>query len=426
MLTPPARAARRRHRGERGQTLALAIAFLGFFGVFAASVLGFASQVQSQRGLTEKTAAIDSVTQGSAQFAISDTGVQGCGITLSGTMKFSSSDTLSYTAGAGDCTSSVTSAPGQNCGLCVLNFQNDKTPLSVQKGAWTVPGEVDVNGSIQVTSITSGLRIGLYGAGATCGTLCTPGAVALSGRVLDPLAGALPIPSAAANPPSASGSVTICPGTYKDLKTNGGTLVLDPYNVSPCATSTAPSLYIITGQISNAGNGNLVANGVTLYLTPSAAIDLSGNGDLSVDCGGPPVPATCTSSTPTTGQYAGVAVFVDPANNGDLKLGGNGNQEVSGTFEASHATLDMGGNGGKQAFQSGRLIVSELTGSGNGGAGLGFSGTVPNATGCNYWNDSVAGTEAGGSSQAGHVRFETGCNSGKPTTIIEFALGNGP
>jgi hypothetical protein len=99
------------------------------------------------------------------------------------------------------------------------------------------------------------------------------------------------------------------------------------------------------------------------------------------------------------------------------------NFTVAGTLEASHSTLNMAGNGGNQSFQGGRLIVSQLTGSGNGGVGLGFGGSIANSSGCNYWNDVLTGTLAGGSSLGGHVRFESACNSGSPTSIINFAYG---
>jgi hypothetical protein len=397
------------------------------FGLFAAAVLTFASGVQTQRGLTEKTASSDSAAEGSAQFAIADTAVQGCGTVTSGTMKFASGDALSYAAGAGACSASSSTAPEQDCGLCVLNYENVTTPLSVQKGQWTVPGEVDVNGSISLKTITSGSRIGLFGAGAKCATTCTPTPVtALISKVLDPLAGALPVPTPAANPPSASGG-TICPGTYKNLSVSGGDLYLAPHGQAGCSASTSPSVYIITGSMSMSGNASIVANGATLYFTASASLDTTGNGNFSINCGGgPAVPANCNSpTTPTSGPYAGVSLFFDPKDQSTINYGGNGNDQVAGTFEASHMTIDLQGNGGANSFQSGRLIVSQLTGMGNGGAGLGFGGAI-NSSGCNFWNDSLTGTLASGSSLAAHVRFETDCNSGSPTMIIGFAYGNGP
>jgi hypothetical protein len=426
----------RRHPGERGQTLVLAIAFLGMFGLFAAAVLGFASTVQGQRGPTERTAAVDSVTEGSAQFAMSDTDLQGCGTVSSGTMKFppaagqTTGDTLSYANVS--CGSSSSTAPGQNCSLCVLNFPSDSKPVNVAKGNWTIPGEVDVNGSISVKSITSGTRIGQYPAGSTCGDSCSPAPTVLTSQVYDPLGGVLPVPTPASNPPDAAGSpsgTTLCPGTYHDLSVNNNqNLLLSGYGQNGCASSSAPSVFIVTGTMSNSGGGNIFMSAATLYLTPAAAIDLEGNsgGQVSLDCGANVSHPTCgTPDTPTAGPYAGIAVFVDAQNVSQIKFNGNENFTVAGTFEASHAILNMGGNGGTHSFQNGRLIISELQGNGNGGASLGFSGVIT-ATSCLYWNDSLVGTLGDGTSQPGRVRFEASCNGSGPSAIISFAYGSGP
>lgn len=428
---------RGRRPGERGQTLVLAIAFVALFAASAVAVLNFGSATEHQRGSTEGTAAIDSVSEGAAQFALADTGVQGCGVVSQGTMKFPSGDLVSYQAPAGACSSSTSTSSGQNCGLCVLNYAGVATPISVDKGSWKVPGEVDVNGSVKLDALCSGSatcppgngRIGLFGAGSTCKTTCNPAPVALANKVLDPLAGALPIPTPSGSAPSESGNKIICPGTYSDLGAtgNGQILFLSPYGQHGCPASSLPSLYIITGSISIKGGGSIVASASTLYLTPAATFSTAGNGNFSIDCGATPTSSTCgTADTPISGRYAGVAIFVDPKNAGTISLQGNGNYTVAGTFEASHTILSMGGNGGSQSFQGGRLIISELIGNGNGAAGLGFGATIANSTGCNYWSDSLNGALATGRSQPGHVRFESACNSGGPTSIISFAYGNGP
>src|ERR1700680_547487 len=94
--TVPRRDHGRRRRSERGQALVLAVAFLGMFGLFAASVLGFATTVQQQRSATEKTATVDAVAEGSAQFAVSDTTTNGCG-SRSGTLAFPANAAMGQT-----------------------------------------------------------------------------------------------------------------------------------------------------------------------------------------------------------------------------------------------------------------------------------------------------------------------------------------
>jgi hypothetical protein len=85
---------------------------------------------------------------------------------------------------------------------------------------------------------------------------------------------------------------------------------------------------------------------------------------------------------------------------------------------------------------SGRVIVRAIAISGNSAAVLTFSGPAPASTTayCYYYNDTLSGSEANGSTLAGDVRFETGCNSAglnsqgstSPTSIITFAYGAGP
>ena len=70
---------RRLRRGESGQTLILALAFVAVFSVMAASVLAFASTVERQRGATERTATTASVAEGAAHFALADTARHPCG-----------------------------------------------------------------------------------------------------------------------------------------------------------------------------------------------------------------------------------------------------------------------------------------------------------------------------------------------------------
>jgi hypothetical protein len=233
------------------------------------------------------------------------------------------------------------------------------------------------------------------------------------------------MPSPAGSPPSESGNKIICPGTYTNLSASatGNILFLSAYGQHGCPAIAAPSLYDITGSVSVAGGGSIVTSGVAIYFGPTASLSTagSGKGDFSVDCGGTPRSSTCgTADTPKSGPYAGVAILVDARNSGIINLQGNGNFTVAGTFEASHATLNLVGNGGNQSFQAGRLIVSQLTGSGNGGVALGFGGTII-STSCSYWNDGLTGTLVSGSSLPGHVRFETACNSGSPTSIVNFA-----
>jgi hypothetical protein len=234
---------RRARAGEQGQTLILALSFLAFFALVAASVLALAGAVESQRGSTERTAALDSVAEGSGQFAMGDAGYQPCGATSpggSGTINFPATirpDTLTYNipAGTTGCTTSSVggNSAGTTCELCILNSSpNSSTPayglttpaFSTNKGI-TVAGEIDSNGNISgtVTSTGTSAKIGLW-QNASCSS-CTPAATHLATPFLDPLAGTLLSPSngASAQSFSSSGGV-INPGVYSSITVAPGTV----------------------------------------------------------------------------------------------------------------------------------------------------------------------------------------------------------
>ena len=242
---------RDRRAAERGQTLIFALAFLAFFGLVAASVLTFGSTVESQRASTERTAARDSVAEGSAQFALGDTRGQPCGTVSSGTLQFPSTiqaDKLTYGSVGCQHSSAGGIAPGSACVLCLLNSSPPsagKEVLTTERGL-TVNGEVDANGSISggVTATGPNARVGLL-TGASCGS-CSPNATTLPTPFNDPLAGALPIPTG--NPPAQNCNAggVICPGVYSNnITVTHGTLWMKT------------GVYIVDGQLTVGGNGLL-------------------------------------------------------------------------------------------------------------------------------------------------------------------------
>lgn len=238
---------RRRHADQGGQTLILAVAFLAFFGLVATSVLTFASTIESQRGATERTAALNETAVGSAQFALSDTRGQGCGTVSSGVMQFASSDKLTYNvpAGSAGCQQSSTggSTAGASCELCILNTSpaNPATTVLTTNQGISVTGGVDVNGSISgsVTATGSNKRIGLL-TGATC-SACSPNPTSQA-AFNDPMAGALPIPTNAGPAQACSSCNVISPGVYSNVSVTS----------SPVWMKTG--VFILTGQLDISGN----------------------------------------------------------------------------------------------------------------------------------------------------------------------------
>jgi len=416
---------RRRRSAERGQTLVLSLAFLALFGLFAVTVLRFADVTEAQRTSTERTAAIDGVAEGSAQFAVADTGLLACGTVTTGTMHFASGDTLTYKVPDGGCSASIAGVPvGRACELCLLNSAKhdaDDTVLSTNKPV-AVNGEIAANGSMSGTVGAFGpyARIGLL-KGAKCPG-CTPQPTFIDQAFPDPLAGTLPAPSDNGPPQSWSSgdATTLNPGVYSEIRATTGMVTLNA------------GVYIVTGPISVGGIGVLASNGgVVIYLACdtaapswSCATGQSG-GSISVSGVG-----TVALSEPSSGPYAGISLFadpnlVDPRGTSALNVGGAG-ATIAGTIYLPAASVRISGDSATARGLSdskGRIVVRALTITGDATAGLTLGGTVTPA--CSVYTDEVAGSLADKRQLVGHVRFEANCG-GAADSIINFAYGVGP
>ncbi len=428
---------RHRHAGERGQTLIMSLAFLALFGLFAATVLGFASVTEAQRGSNERTASIDAVAQGAAQFAVADTGILGCGTVSGGTLNFASGAVLSYSvpsqAGCGYSTVGV--PPGRDCELCLLgpgtapdaddNVLSTGTPVVVNGEIY---GNGNVTGTGPVSSVGSNARIALLN--PACPQACTPGPITLMSPFVDPLKGLLPTPPEAGNTQAqqanSGDATTLSPGVYRGINATNGTVTL------------SAGTYVVTGPINVSDIGVLNTNGeVLIYLTCPTLVGSGTSrhwGCASGQTGGT-FNVTGTGSfaltAPASGTYAGISLFTDPklsdpSDGRILNVGGSG-----GTFDGTvyipsgSASISGNGLGSVGLGVKGRLIVGELS-IGDGATDiLNLSGTVTPS--CSYHTDDVLGTLNGGQrSLSGGVRFEANCNTGAPDSIINFAFGSGP
>jgi hypothetical protein len=367
---------RRARAGERGQTLILALSFIAFFALVAASVLTLASSVESQRNSTERTAAIDSVAEGSGQFAMSDSGYQACGPSSpggSGTMSFPSTiraDTVTYNIPAGSTGCGVSTngnADAANCELCILNsapsgstsgYVPVPTATTLSIGAnksISVGGEVDSNGSISGTVISTAAnpRIGLV-TGAKCTPLsppaCSPTPTVLPRPFLDPLAGTYLDPSngASAQAFSSSGGL-IHPGIYKSIGVTGTVWM-------------TAGTYIDTGAVDISGNSGVLTN--TDASTPNSTDGDSGgpvdsdsggltssNGDSGTVSSAAAKTLTDMSKAWTAGQWVGATVSVT-----------EGNKTVLGSVTGNTATtLTVAANWSKTPSSGDAYVITPST-----------------------------------------------------------------
>jgi hypothetical protein len=156
--------------------------------------------------------------------------------------------------------------------------------LGVQVNSDSQQAAVLTDGS----EVTGGLTeiVGTYR--LTDGSSFAGGVATGAGSVNDPLQGlqAPPVGASSGSVSVTKGLASLDPGTYGSVSVTGGILILNP------------GVYVITGGVKVSGTGQLMGNGVLLYLAPGAGFALSGSSSVSL--------------TPQSfGAYNGVSIFFD-------------------------------------------------------------------------------------------------------------------
>lgn len=140
--------------------------------------------------------------------------------------------------------------------------------------------------------------------------------------------------------------VTIDPGYYCSISLTGnGSLIMNP------------GIYYIQNGLSATGNGNIVAHNAMIYCK-TGSFSLTGNGNFDV-------------TAPTTGDYAGMALFMDRANTSAVRLTGNGNSTSTGTIYAAASPITLTGNGSSSVMNS-QVIANTITTTGNGNINVNY------------------------------------------------------
>ncbi len=171
---------------------------------------------------------------------------------------------------------------------------------------------------------------------------------------IDPLAG-LPqpsIPSTSFTIATINGrSMTLSPGAYIDALTITGNSNI----------TLLPGLYYFEHGLTVNGNARITGAGVTIY-NASGEINLSGN-------------AAVTITAPSSGTYAGLALFQNRADSSAIIANGNAALKLTGELYAPDATLNLSGNAamtitGNGSTIPGAAIVRDLLFTGNGHLGV--------------------------------------------------------
>lgn len=168
------------------------------------------------------------------------------------------------------------------------------------------------------------------------------------------------------NVPSAGG--TINPGTYSSISINGGNVTFNPGTYIINGTGGCPG-----ACLNIPGNAAISGSGVTLYFTNGATINITGTPDIQL-------------SPPTSGTYAGILMYQDPAdtNTNGPRLGGDNGSNFTGALYFPSDNLTFFGN--NTSFSVGMVVTDSFSLSGNptvnltGNVGLGPGvGLVKNA-----------------------------------------------
>jgi hypothetical protein len=173
--------------------------------------------------------------------------------------------------------------------------------------------------------------------------------------VPDPLAGlAGPSTTGLTNYGSVSfttGSHTINPGIYSQIKVSGNASL-----TMSAGSGGTPGIYIIEGGgFTVTGNASVSGQNVFIYNTSSNYPNSGGNfGGITLSGNG-----TFALTAPSTGPYAGVAIFQSRANTRALSFSGNAVSGISGIIYAPNALLSFSGNSQLQsALDVGMLNLS--------------------------------------------------------------------
>ena len=136
---------------------------------------------------------------------------------------------------------------------------------------------------------------------------------------------------------------------------SGGSVQLSPgfYSGGISLTSSAivfldPGLYILDGYgLDMAGQSSIFGQGVTLFITGTGTVDMTGGGSVNL---GPP----------DSGVYRDVLLFVDRNIGGDVDMAGGGEFKTNGKMYAPASMVNISGTAGTDGDpRFGWLLVSK-------------------------------------------------------------------
>ena len=185
------------------------------------------------------------------------------------------------------------------CMIIIDDMSIGNTALTLNGCGLAVGGDLEGDNPNALVTGTPTPSVGVTG---TCSGTCSGMGSLTTGAPtpIDPLAGL----AAPTNPGGCSAGVaaTLNPGCYTSI---GATV-----------TTLNPGVYYVTGKVNI---DNLSGTGVMIYLTGAGQLTADNNKEIHL-------------TAPTTGAYAGIAVFQDPANTLNFEVKNSFTLDVSGAI----------------------------------------------------------------------------------------------
>jgi len=281
-------------------------------------------------------------------------------------------------------------AASKNCIYALGNPGNTSTNYITMNGSQTYTagcgvidnGGLAMNGSGAINASSIGLA-GSYSNNGSGGASPTP--VTGMMQVNDPLAYLTP-PATTSSPvmanPSINGSntTTLNPGYYSSgisingsgtVNFNPGTYTIGGNGISINGSSTihfGSGMYMFTsGDLTVGGSQTISGSDVTFYFGPSAG-SVNGNGSPNFQL-----------SAPTTGSYAGILFYQNPANSNAATFNGSSNSGLTGALYFPSASLNLNGSQSSSLYS---ILVAQSINS-NGSQNVTMSGnysSLPNGS----------------------------------------------
>lgn len=246
----------------------------------------------------------------------------------------------------------TTTAPGTlPCAICVLGTGTGQAP-----GETLLEVKEDPHVVVSADS-SAGIHVNASAAAEDNSSVTAPW-IHLSGTAQGQIGNFVPVPTAAPPLPDPLDGMFTPPATTPDIGPSATEGTIDPGIYTDIIVGDGkqlnlnPGVYVVTGNMRANTQGVIQGNGVMVYFTQTASLEIGNQEALSL-------------TAPPTGSYKGLVLWFDPLNASVIDLRAGGGLSLTGTLYAPGARLDLHGDPATKVLNS-SIIVKSLIMRGNG------------------------------------------------------------